>query len=167
MLKKILLLALVCIVGNGYAQQRIERVDYQESTARNLEPEHFMLLTPLIADLEVSSEKVTHTEKAAFAEFPVTTAMIREIPEFKKIALSRAARACNADVMVGTTIDVITNSQGLLEITITGYPAHYRRFRNATLEDIDLIKQTRRADKGEHEAVAERPKDRSKIEVLK
>lgn len=167
MKKLFLLLFVLCSTGSLFAQQRIERVDYQESTARNLEPEHFMLLTPLIADLEVSSTKITYTEKAAFLDFPVTTTMIKEIPEFKKIALSRAARSCNADVMVGTTIDVITNAQGLLEITVTGYPAHYRQFRNATLEDIDLIKQTRRADRGDDEAVVERPKDRSKIEIIK
>ncbi len=167
MLKKLFLLFLVCSAGNVFAQSRTERVDYQESTARNLEPEHFMLLTPLIADLEVSETKITYTEKAAFLDFPVTTAMIKEIPEFKKIALSRAARSCNADVMVGTTIDVITNDRGLLEITVTGYPAHYRRFRNVALEDIELIRQTRRADKSDDEAVVKRPNDRNKIEILK
>lgn len=167
MLKKLFLLFLVCLTGSGFAQQRTERVDYQESTARNLDPEHFMLLTPLIADLEVSETKITYTEKSAFLDFPVTTAMIKEIPEFKKIALSRAARSCNADVMVGTTIDVITNDRGLLEITVTGYPAHYRRFRNVALEDIELIRQTRRADKSDDEAVVKRPNARNKIEVIK
>ena len=72
--------------------------DYQEASARNLEPEHTMLLTPLIADLDVSSERIYYVEKEAFARFPINDAMIQNMPEFKKIALSRAAKANNADV---------------------------------------------------------------------
>lgn len=134
------LLAIMFFATDAMAQQRVEKIEYQESSARNLEPEHLMLLTPLIADLEVSPTKVRHTETESFKTIIISREVIKMMPELKKIALSRAARAHQADVMVGTTIDVETNESGRLEITVTGYPAVYKNFRNAEKEDLDIIK---------------------------
>lgn len=112
---------------------------YYESSVRILEPEQSMLLSPVMADLEVSKTKVVHTEKAAFADIRITQAVIANMSEFKKIALSRAAKAHNADVLVGTIIDVATVNKRL-EITVSGYPAFYRNFRTATVKDTELVK---------------------------
>ena len=114
-------------------------LEYMESSARVLEADHNMLLTPLIADLEVSSKKISYTEKEMFANLEVTQALLNNISELKKIALSRAARANNADVLVGSTIDIVTNN-GHLEITVSGYPAHYVKFRKADDKDVELLK---------------------------
>ena len=38
-------------------------------------------------------------------------------------------------------IDVVTNKDGRLEITVVGYPAKYTKFRNATKEDVELVKE--------------------------
>lgn len=114
--------------------------DYMESSARVLEPEHSMLLSPLIADLKVSETKVYHTETEAFANLEVTPNLIQNISELKKIALSRAARAHKADVLVGASIDVTTKN-GRLEIIISGYPAHYTKFRNAAIGEIELLRK--------------------------
>lgn len=116
-----------------------QSIDYMESSARVLEPDHNMLLTPLIGDLEVSNEKVKYTEKEMFANLEVTYELLNNIAELKKIALSRAAQAHNADVLVGSTIDIVTKNKRL-EITVSGYPAHYVKFRNAKKEDIELLK---------------------------
>ena len=62
------------------------------------------------------------------------------MPEFKKIALSRAAKANNADVLVGTIMD-ITTENGRLVIAVSGYAAKYKNFRNATTKDADLIRE--------------------------
>lgn len=117
-----------------------QTTDYTESSARVLEPEQSMLLTPVIADLQVSDTKVYYTETEAFANMEVTPTLIQNIAELKKIALSRAARAHKADVLVGSAIDVITKNKRL-EITISGYPAYYVKFRNVTEKDIDLLKK--------------------------
>ena len=111
-------------------------LEYMESSARVLEADHNMLLTPLIA---VSSKKISYTEKDVFANLEVTQALLNNISELKKIALSRAARANNADVLVGSTIDIVTNN-GRLEITVSGYPAHYVKFRKADDKDVELLK---------------------------
>ena len=111
--------------------------DYQESSARNLEGSHAMMVTPLVADVDVRKDKIVYVEREAFADVEVTQVVINNISEFKKIALSRAAKAHNADVMVGTIIDVTTEN-GRLVITVSGYPAVYKSFRNATANDIEL-----------------------------
>ena len=123
--------------------QIIQTTDYMESDARVLEADQNMLLTPLIADLKVSETKIYYTETEAFANFEVTPTLLQNITEFKKIALSRAARAHKADVLVGATIDIITKNKRL-EITVSGYPAHYVKFRNANDKDVELQKELRK-----------------------
>lgn len=129
---------ILMLATSAYAQKN-ERFDYQESSARNLEPQHTMLLTPLVADLVVSPTKVKHVEKAAFSSYIVDKDVAKYVPGFKKIALSRAAHAHDADVMVGTTIDVDTDSDGHIVITVSGYPAHYKNFRIGTQEELRAI----------------------------
>ena len=146
------------------AQQHNEKIEYQESSARNLEPEHLMLLTPLIADLEVSAIKVQHTEKQAFENIVITQDVLKMMPELKKVALSRAARSCKADVLVGTTIDVVTNSSGRLEITVTGYPAMYRNFRKADTTDLKIVEYARRVERENKNAtIVHTPQSNTKV----
>ena len=114
-------------------------LDYMESSARVLEADHNMLLTPVIADLEVTDQKISYTEKEMFANLEVTHSLLSNISELKKIALSRAARENNADVLLGATIDIVTVN-GHLEITVSGYPAHYVKFRKAEKEEVELLK---------------------------
>lgn len=145
MLKKLLLVIASAIASVTIASaQKIDRietsVDYMESSARYLEPSQNIMTTPMIADLQVIGASVSYTETEAFENYEVTEALISLIPGFKSIALSRAARAHKADVIIGAMVDVITNEKGRLEITITGYPARYTNFRNATNDDIELVK---------------------------
>lgn len=120
-------------------QTQSKSLEYMESSARVLEAEHHMLAIPVIAELDVSDKKINYTEKDMFANLDVTHALLNNIVELKKIALSRAARAYDADVLLGATIDVVTKN-GRLEITVSGYPAHYVKFRKAKNEDVELIK---------------------------
>ncbi|MBR2025988.1 MAG: hypothetical protein IKB19_05150 [Rikenellaceae bacterium] len=137
----------------------VQTTDYMESSARVLEPEQSMLLTPLIADLKVSDEKVYYTETEAFANLEVSPALLQNITELKKIALSRAARAHKADVLVGSTIDVITKDKRL-EITISGYPAYYVKFRNVTKSDVDLLQESRKLHTKDGAEIVNAPKSR-------
>ena len=110
MKKSLFIVAVAIVMTSCVAQNANTTVTYayQESSVRILEPEQSMLLSPVMADLEVSKYKVTHTEREAFVNVSITPAVIENIAEFKKIALSRAAKAHNADVLVGTIIDVAT-----------------------------------------------------------
>lgn len=149
------------------AQQRTDKVEYQESSARNLEPVQSVMISPLIADMEVVSEKIYYTETEAFRNYTVSPAIVSFIPEFKKVALSRAARAYKADAIVGATVDVITNAQGRIEITISGYPARYTNFRNATLDDVTLVGKAKSIASGNDDEILQNPKNRTNLTIEK
>ena len=122
-----------------YVTTTTTEYDYSESSARLLEGSSNFMVTPIIADLNVSGTKISYVEKDAFANFTVTRQVISNIAAYKRIALSRAAKAHNADILVGAEIDVETIDRHLV-ITVTGYPATYKKFRNATNADVTLVK---------------------------
>lgn len=165
-MKRLFLLLAVAAVGFTACTttQVMQTTEYMESSARVLEPEQKMLLTPLIADLQVSDKKIYYTETEAFANFEVTPVLLQNIGELKKIALSRAARAYNADVLVGSTIDVVTKNSRL-EITVSGYPAFYVAFRNAKEEDIKLLDKVRLLNTVDGATIVDAPD--SKLNVKK
>lgn len=143
-MKRFLLFAAFAFVVScspvDYVTTTTTTYDYSESSARLLEGSSNFMLTPIIADLDVSSKKVMHVEKEAFANFTVTRQIINNIAAYKRIALSRAAKQYNADILVGAEIDVETIDRHLV-ITVTGYPATYKKFRNATEKDVLLVKE--------------------------
>ena len=131
----------ICIAAAMFSGCASTYYKYSESSARNLEPEHTMLTTPIIADLDVSPIKIHHVERRAFEDVIVDQSIPNYISEFKKIALASAAEAYDADILVGTTIKVETIRDRLV-ITVTGYPAHYKNIRNATIEDAELVQKS-------------------------
>lgn len=169
MIKK-LFLVIALAVGTmtiASAQKTEIKVDYMESTARYLEPTQSIMTTPLIADLTVVGGQISYTETEAFKNYEVTEALIELVPSFKKIALCHAARAHKADMIIGAMVDVITNDRGKLEITITGYPARYVNFRNATEDDMDLVKKGMSVVFNEGGEVFEKPSEQIKVEEEK
>lgn len=135
---KVLLCILVVALTTG-CSTTVRLID---SNARTLEPEHNMLLMPLAADLFVSPIRITHVETRAFEHesfMDASSLSKKTLDKYTTVALNRAANAHNADVIVGALID-ITTIDGKLKITISGYPANYRNFRNATIDDTEVIK---------------------------
>ena len=117
----------------------IHNLDYSESSARLLDGSSNFMVTPLIADLEVRATKITYVETEAFKDVLVTEQTLLNLPAYKRIALSHAIKAYNADILVGADIDVETSADYHFVITVTGYPAVYRNFRNATEADVQLV----------------------------
>lgn len=163
----LLILAMTVSASVAFAQQRTDKVEYQESSARNLEPVQSVMISPMIADMEVIADKIYYTETEAFRNYTVSQAIVSFIPEFKKVALSRAARAYKADAIVGATVDVITNAQGKIEITISGYPARYTNFRNATRDDVALVGQAKAVASGNDDEILKNPKGRTNLTIEK
>ncbi|MBO4634277.1 MAG: hypothetical protein J5669_02770 [Bacteroidales bacterium] len=155
MKKVVLVLALVLVSLAGFAQKRTTsvEVDYMEASARYLEPAQSVIAIPLVADLKVLGGQITYTEKEAFKDYPVTEDLVSLMPNFKKIALCRAARHYKADMIIGATVDIVTNADGRLEITIIGYPAVYSNFRNATAEDLDIARKASLVGTGKADAI--------------
>lgn len=143
--------------------QVLQTTEYMESSARILDGEQKMLINPIMADLKVSDTKIYHTEAEAFASFPVTQFVVDNyMTTFKAIAVSQAAKAHKADVLVGTTIDVATKNDRIV-ITVSGYPAHYIKFRNASKSDIDLIKEANAIKSVTGEEIITTPKAKAHI----
>lgn len=163
----LLFVAMLFSVTWTFGQQRIEKTDYQESSARNLEPEQSVMIAPMIADMEVISGKIYYTETEAFSNYPVTPAIVQLVPEFKKIALSRAARAYKADVINRSYRRCDNQCAGRLEITISGYPACYTNFRNATLEDISLVGQAKNVAGDRNDEILQNPDVRTNLTIEK
>lgn len=157
-----------CVMTISHAQKvETVQVDYMESSARYLEPTQSIMTTPLIADLAVTGGQISYTETEAFKDYEVTEELIELVPSFKAIALCHAARAHKADMIIGAMVDVITNDRGRLEITITGYPARYVNFRNATNEDMDLVRKGMTVVFDSQGDVLAKPEENIKVEETK
>ena len=121
--------------------------DYSESTSRILDAESNLLVMPIVANLDVEKKKFVHVEREAFADIKVTNASIANIDKYKRIALGRATKACGADILISPNIEVVTEDSRFV-ITVTGYPAKYKDFRNATAKDVELVKDANEANNG-------------------
>lgn len=124
---------------------------YSEASARNLEPIVTAVAMPLVVDIKVVGSRIEYTETEAFANITVTDA-IKEygdkfategIAAFKRIALAKAAKAHNVDVIVGATFEVTTTADNHFCIKVCGYPAVYSNFRNASKNDAELLRSIR------------------------
>ena len=163
-----ILVTVLLACTTAFGQGKTTRVDYKESSARTLEATHQIFTTPLVADLKITGEKVYHIEKDAFADYIVDENVVKYISDFKKIALGCAVKKYNADAFVGTVFDVVTDSTGHLVITVSGYPATYTNFRNATTDDLTLIKEAERTnDNRQNKVVLESPESLLKKENIK
>lgn len=134
--------AIMVIASSCYPYSGSSSVfNYSESSARVLDGSSSFVITPIISDLDViAHNKITHQEREAFADMIVTSEVVKNIMVYKSIALSKAAKAAGADIIVAAEITVETINQRLV-ITVTGYPAKYTNFRNATEQDIRLVKE--------------------------
>ncbi len=119
-----------------------QRIIYRESSGRNIEPTQGAVFTPaLVADLDIMTDK-SISNVVVFEDILVTTALLNDIDNYKKMALFQTIQKHNADVMVASMINVNTSPNGLLEITVVGYPARYVNFRQISNKDSVAMKYT-------------------------
>ena len=121
-----------------------QRIIYRESSGRNIEPTQGAVFTPaLVADLNILTDKSV-SNVIVFKDVVVTTAILGEIENYKKMALFQTIQKYNADLMVASMINVDTTPQGHLECTVVGYPARYTNFRQINSADSTAVKYTER-----------------------
>ena len=85
---------------------------------------------PVIVDLEVKQTKVTATVNGKLGS---------NIEVLKAEAVSAAVKNAQADVLVEPTYTIVSN-RGTSTVTVSGFPATYKNFRDIKPEDIPLIK---------------------------
>ena len=102
--------------------------------------------TPQIAELNVSETRITYTERLNVRVNDYKYADLNTIAMTEKDhILENAIRQNNCDVLVQPKVDIKNDNDGFLVITITGYPANYKNFRNLTEGDkwlLDLDKNS-------------------------
>ncbi|MCQ2336066.1 MAG: hypothetical protein MJ010_02655 [Paludibacteraceae bacterium] len=116
---------------------------YSYSEFKTSDPTVNVFAVPQIAELAVSATKITYSERLNkdIREMSSSAAESFAMTE-KETVLNNAIKANNADVLIAPNITVTTDNQGRLVITVTGYPANYTGFRNATSGDEWIIKNS-------------------------
>lgn len=140
-MKKILLVSLVALATTTGFAQKVKNPEnlstYTESAARNIEPRSGVIVTPLIADMQIlRNERVEYSETLPYY---VTPEIVSFVPSFKKTVFFHATKEHKCDALAASLIDVTTTPEGFLQITVTGYPAKYVNFRNATANDTWMV----------------------------
>ena len=85
---------------------------------------------PVIVELDVKQARVTAT---------VTGKLGSNIEVLKASAVSQAVKNAGADVLVEPTYNIVSQ-RGVSTVTVTGFPATYKNFRDIKIEDVPLIK---------------------------
>ena len=138
-----------------------QRIIYRESSGRNVEPTQGAVFTPaLVADLNIMTDKSV-SNVVVFKDVTVTTALLNDIENYKKMALFQTIQKYNADMMVASMINVDTNSRGQLELTVVGYPARYVNFRQISNKDSVAMKYTEKVLSQSHKGEKQKTKELS------
>lgn len=139
---------------------------YKSTESREFEPRQGVVITPLIADMNVLSQKPVEDSiifKILVATIP-SDQINTWVSECKKEALSIMIKKYKADAIVAPLTDVTTTSEGLMKIHISGYPAKYENFRKATTSDTWMVPLYNIIDKNASEPLNS---PNTKISILK
>ena len=85
---------------------------------------------PVIVDLDVQQTKVTAT---------VSGKLGSNLEALKGEAVSVAVKKAGADVLVEPSYTIVSN-RGTSTVTVAGFPATYKNFRDIKIEDVPLLK---------------------------
>ncbi len=86
---------------------------------------------PLVVDLDVKDKRVSGTASTSFKGEKIET--------IKNNAIYDALQNSKADVLVEPRFDTETSGDRTT-VTVTGYPANYKNFRPATINDTTYLK---------------------------
>ena len=132
-MKKILFFCLVAVVCSCSAPKA---TSYSYSEYKTMYPVPSVYAVPVMAELEVSSERITYAERINKNIKTLTDAEVENLASREKeTVIANAAKTNNADVLVAPLVNITTDVNNNLVIIVTGYPAVYKNFRSATATD--------------------------------
>ena len=142
MRKILLFFAVVALFAACHSPQHYVKYDESSAYYLNLQGRGFAL--PLLGEISVSPQRISFEQTFAnnLAEDEVKVPFTPTAVEYmKNYTLTQAAFANNADMIVSPLIDVKTSADyTTITVKLTGYPASYTNFRNATKEDFELLR---------------------------
>jgi hypothetical protein len=92
-----------------------------------------VLHLPVISDLDVASNKASHT---------MTLRKVENMKAARNLAVSELLKIENADVLVEPSFETETSGSKTI-LTVKGWPAKYKNFRTITQDDIKLLNVNR------------------------
>lgn len=120
---------ILCLASCGSTKK------YNEAKTVDIKTE--VIQYPTLVDLKVDPVKITTTIVCDYDK--------RGLQIIKDNALAQAAKGVGADVIVEPMYELVFKGKKV-KVTLTGFPARYVNFRNATQEDILLLDVFRRHD---------------------
>ena len=127
--KLLLLPLLVFIMVSCSTQEKIAK----KTTTKTMDVAGAGIVqNPVIVDLQVSETKTVGVFRAGIDS-------IFEIDAIKQAAVAEALKSANADVLVEPKFE-IASTETYVMVTVTGFPAVYKNFRNIKPEEYPLLK---------------------------
>lgn len=128
------------------AQKKKEVKVWEESSARKIDPEIRMFVTPQICDMKMlSSSREVYGPYAMdvrlFYAKSFSEMTNGNLENMQKNVAYLATKEADADAIIEPVFHswVNENDDKIVYIEISGYPVSYYNFRPATKEDIDMI----------------------------
>ncbi|KWW30057.1 MAG: Uncharacterized protein AUK63_1103 [bacterium P3] len=140
---KKLFFAISVVTAGLWAASCSSSFNLTENNTRLLPVSSTAHTTPTVADLRVSSAKISHqvTVKNRFSLKDLSN--YGDSPKMvylQKLAATQAAQKYDADVIVAPSYSITTSDDfRTITVTVTGYPATYANFRPATPADMEMI----------------------------
>ena len=132
-MKKILFF---CLMAFACSCSAPKATSYSYSEYKTITPAPSVHAIPVMAELEVSSERITYAERINKNIKTLTDAEVENLASREKeTVIANAAKTNNADVLVAPLVNITTDVNNNLVIIVTGYPAVYKNFRSATATD--------------------------------
>jgi hypothetical protein len=127
---------------------------YSYSEYQTITPTPSVHAIPVMAELEVSSVRITYAERIHQNIKSLTDAEVEALASREKeTVIANAVKANNADVLVAPVVNITTDTNNNLVIMITGYPAIYKNFRAATAADSIFMKAAQPVEKQEKKTI--------------
>lgn len=120
--------------------QSTTKTTYSYSEYRSVQAAQSVATAPLIADLVVAEKRITYAERINTVITNMSQSEAKALADKEKeTVIANAVKANKADVLVAPSVDIQTDANGYLVIEVTGYPASYKNFRNATKDDMWIV----------------------------
>lgn len=126
----------VMLTFAAFSQKYVHNIT--QSNARAIESQFGVLTAPVIGELgEISPNKIIDSCQWNISGVKDAATEIRPyLDEYKKYTVARYCSKHGYDLIISPMFQVRTNAEGnIMTVTVTGFPAKYKKFRPATKED--------------------------------
>lgn len=128
-------LAILAIFNIANAQNKH---NITQSQARLIESDFSVVTAPIIGELgEISPTKITDSVEFFIGEFKDARAeIVPNLEDYKRYTIAHYCTKSGFDIIINPLFQISTNAEGdMLKVIVTGFPAKYKSFRQATEND--------------------------------